>query len=111
MKFAMSAALGTGACRTTFAHVVFFNVSYSLRRARHAGSLHDGAGAGVGALVFVHANWTLDECWHPAATSAAVLNQQVFPDSTPAAQSGKAWHNEQQLSFVVAGAESRLPWP
>jgi hypothetical protein len=50
-------------------------------------------------------------CWQPAATSAAVLNQQVPPDSTPAAHPVFASHSEQQSSFVAAGAESRLPCP
>jgi hypothetical protein len=39
------------------------------------------------------------------------LNQHVPPERTPAAQPDFARHNEQQISFVAAGADSRLPCP
>jgi hypothetical protein len=59
----------------------------------------------------MHAKSTLLLCWQPWETSAAVLNQHVAPESTPAAQPDFATQSEQQISFVAAGALSRLPWP
>ena len=96
----------------TLAHVAFMSDPYLAARAWQAGPAHDGAGGGVGtAGPLTHAKSTLLLCWHPAATSFAVLNQHAPPDSTPAAQPAFAWHSEQHISLVAAGAESRLPCP
>merc|ERR1719261_1998281 len=112
MNAARSAAFGAGAWEATLAHVAFMSELYLVSRAWQAGASHEGAGAGVGAAgPLRHAKSTLLLCWQPPATCCAVLNQQVPPDSTPAAQSAFAWHSEQHISLVAAGAESRLPCP
>jgi hypothetical protein len=111
MKAARALASGAGAAFATTPHVAFWRVSYVDSIFWHAADAHEGGGAGVGVLPLMHANSTLLLFWQPAATSAADLNQHVPPERTPAAQSVCAWHSEQQISFVAAGAESRLPWP
>ena len=47
--------------------------------------------------------------WHPPATSAAVLNQQLAPSNTPAAQLPRLAQSVQHSSLVVAGATWRDP--
>ena len=79
--------------------------------ATQAADEHEGGAGGAGVLPLTQPNWTLLLCVQPPATSAAVLNQQLEPDSTPAAQPSFASQRAQHCSFVVAGAESREPCP
>ena len=62
-------------------------------------------------LLAMQANWTRELFWQPPLTCFAVLNQHSPPDSTPAAQSGRAVQAAQHASLVAAGADWREPWP
>jgi hypothetical protein len=69
-----------------------------------------GPGGGPGLTLFgTHESLARALVLQPPLTSATVLNQQLFPSQTPAAQPGRFVHSVQHTSLLAAGLLSREP--